>query len=166
MKRYPRQTHRVLQVMTRLLVPFMVLFALYVQFHGDYGPGGGFQAGVIAAAGLILYGLVFGVQRCRRVFPPSWARVMAALGVIIYAGTGVVSMMLGGALLDYDLLAQDPLAGQHWGILSIELGVGVTVTGVMIGLFYAFASARDDADLANTGLSRKTANDIMERSEG
>lgn len=165
MKRYPRQTHRVLQVMTRLLVPFMILFALYVQFHGDYGPGGGFQAGVIAGAGLILYGLVFGLQRCRRVFPPSWARIMAALGVLIYGGTGVASMLLGGALLDYDVLAANPLSGQHWGILSIEIGVGVTVTGVMIGLFYGFASARDPEDLANTGLAHQAQAAVQERSE-
>ena len=36
----------------------MLLFALYVQFHGDYGPGGGFQAGVIVAVGVILHALV------------------------------------------------------------------------------------------------------------
>lgn len=153
MKRYPRQNHRVLQVITRLLVPFMILFGLYVQFHGDYGPGGGFQAGVIAAAGLILYGLVFGVQRARTVFPPSWARVMMSLGVLIYAGTGMVTMMLGGVLLDYDVLAHNPLHGQHWGILAIEIGVGVTVTGVMISLFYGFASARDPVDRKNSGMT-------------
>ena len=152
MKRYPRQNHRVLQAITRLLVPFMVLFGLSVQFHGDYGPGGGFQAGVIAAAGLIHYGLVFGVQRSRTVFPPSWARVMMSLGVLIYAGTGVVTMLLGGNLLDYDVLAHDPLHGQHWGIFAVELGVGVTVTGVMISLFYGFASARDPIDRRNSGV--------------
>jgi multicomponent Na+:H+ antiporter subunit B len=152
MRRYPRQNHRVLQVVARLLVPFMILFGLYVQFHGDYGPGGGFQAGVIVASGLILYGLVFGIQRARFVCPPSWARVMMSLGVLIYAGTGVVTMLLGANLLDYDVLAHDPLHGQHWGIFAVELGVGVTVTGVMISLFYGFSSARDAIDRQNSGL--------------
>jgi len=124
MRRYPRQNHRVLQVVARLLVPFMILFGLYVQFHGDYGPG------------------------C----PPSWARVMMSLGVLIYAGTGVVTMLLGANLLDYDVLAHDPLHGQHWGIFAVELGVGVTVTGVMISLFYGFSSARDAIDRQNSGL--------------
>ena len=144
MKIYARQRHRVLQVVTRLIVPFVLLFALYVQFHGDYGPGGGFQAGVIFASAFILHGLIFGLQRTRRVITPGMVRVLMAGGVLLYGGTGVVTMLLGGNLLDYDYLAHDPLHGQHWGIFAVELGVGITVTGVMIGLFYGFASRRSD----------------------
>lgn len=142
MKMYPRQRHRVLQVVTRLLIPFVMLFALYVQFHGDYGPGGGFQAGVIFATAFILYGLMFGLQRTRKVLSPGVLRVLMAVGVLLYLGTGIVSMLLGGNLLDYDYLAHDPLHGQHWGILAVELGVGITVTAVMVSLFYSFASKR------------------------
>lgn len=142
MKIYTRQRHRVLQVITRLMVPFVLMFGLYVQFHGDYGPGGGFQAGVIFAAAFILYGLVFGLQRTRRVLPPSVLRWLMSLGVLLYAGTGVVTMLLGGNLLDYDVLAENPLSGQHWGIFAVELGVGITVTAVMVSLFYGFASKR------------------------
>jgi len=144
MKIYPRQRHRVLQVIAKLLVPFVLMFALYVQFHGDFGPGGGFQAGVIFAAAIILHGLIFGLQRTRRVVTPGAVRVMVSGGVLIYAGTGVLCMLMGGNLLDYDVLAHDPLHGQHWGIFFVELGVGVTVTGVMISLFYCFASRRTD----------------------
>ena len=143
MRRYRQQRHRVLQIVTKLLIPFMMLFALYVQFHGDFGPGGGFQAGVIFAAAFIVHGLIFGVQRTREVISPSVLRVMMASGVLLYALTGVVSMMLGGAFLDYDMLAADPLSGQHWGVFAVELGVGITVTSVMISLFYSFASARN-----------------------
>lgn len=142
MKLYPRQRHRVLQVVTKLLIPFVLMFGLYVQFHGDYGPGGGFQAGVIFASAFILHGLIFGLQRTRAVLPPSVLRVVMSVGVLLYAGTGLVTLLLGGNLLDYDSLAHDPLHGQHWGIFAIELGVGVTVTGVMISLFYGFASKR------------------------
>ena len=163
MKIYARQRHRVLQVVTKMIVPFVLLFALYVQFHGDYGPGGGFQAGVIFAAAFILHGLIFGLQRTRRVVTPGALRVLMSAGVLLYAGTGVLSMLLGGNLLDYDVLAHDPLHGQHWGIFAVELGVGITVTGVMISLFYNFASRRDidavaplrpDADV---GVGRRTA---------
>lgn len=142
MKLYPRQRHRVLQVITKLIIPFVLMFGLYVQFHGDYGPGGGFQAGVIFATAFILHGLIFGLQRTRSVLPPSVLRVMMSLGVLLYAGTGALTMLLGGNLLDYDVLAHDPLHGQHWGIFAIELGVGVTVTAVIISLFYSFASKR------------------------
>ncbi len=142
MKLYYRQRHRVLQVVTKLIIPFVLLFALYVQFHGDYGPGGGFQAGVIFASAFVLHGLIFGLQRTRQVITPTMLRILMSLGVLLYLGTGILSMLLGGNLLDYDYLAHDPLHGQHWGIFLVELGVGITVTAVMISLFYSFASKR------------------------
>ncbi len=142
MKLYVRQRHRVLQVVTKLIIPFVLLFALYVQFHGDYGPGGGFQAGVLFASAFILHGLIFGLQRTRSVLTPSLLRVLMALGVLIYLGTGIVTMLLGHNLLDYAALAANPKTGQHWGIFAVELGVGVTVTAVMVSLFYSFASKR------------------------
>ncbi len=129
----------VVRVTAKLLIPYILLFALYVQFHGDYGPGGGFQAGVIGAAGLILYGLVFGPERLRRVARPSVVHFLAAFGVLLYAGVGVVSMLKGGNFLDYGVLAHDPLHGQHLGILLIELGVGITVSAVMLTIFLSFS---------------------------
>ncbi len=129
----------VLQVMAILLIPFIILFALYVQFHGDYGPGGGFQAGVIFAAAIILYTLNFGLDDAMFLTPPKVVLRLSALGVLIYAGTGVISMLRGGNYLDYNVLSQDPLLGQHLGILVIELGVGITVAAVMIAIFFAFA---------------------------
>jgi len=131
--------HRVLRVIAKLLIPFILLFALYVQFHGDYGPGGGFQAGVIFASAYILYGLVFGLENALRVAPPWLVEKFVALGVLIFAGVGVANMLLGGNFLDYDNLAADPVAGQHLGILLVEFGVGVTVAATMITIFFHFA---------------------------
>ena len=132
------ERHVILRVVTKLLVPPIMLFALYVQFHGDYGPGGGFQAGVIFGSAFILYGLLFGVERVQRAVSPVIVRQLAAAGVLLYAGVGVLTLLLGGNYLDYDVLADDPVAGQHLGILLIELGVGITVAATMIVLFYAF----------------------------
>ncbi len=130
----------VLQVMAILLIPFIILFALYVQFHGDFGPGGGFQAGVIFASAIILYTLTFGLDDALALVPVNVIRVLAALGVLIYGGVGIVTMLQGGNFLDYDFLAHDPVHGQHYGILIIELGVGITVATVMIAIFFAFVS--------------------------
>ena len=132
----------ILRVGAKILIPFILLFALHVQFHGDYGPGGGFQAGVIFAAGFILYGLIFGVNMAREVLPLSVAAFCGAAGVLIFAGVGVVTMYLGGEFLDYGVLAHDPEHGQHWGILLVELGVLTTVFGVMVTIFYSFAGRR------------------------
>ena len=115
-----------------------MVFALYVQFHGDFGPGGGFQAGVIFAAAFILYALIFGVDNARKVAPAWLTRTLLASGLLLYAGVGVVAMMLGGDFLDYSMLAQDQHAGQHLGITLIEFGVGTTVSGAMITIFLIF----------------------------
>ena len=132
--------YRVLRVVSKVLFPFIFLFALYVQFHGDYGPGGGFQAGVIFASGFVLYGLVFGIDNARRVMPGRVLQLLISSGLLLYAGVGVVNMLLGGAFLDYDTLNPGhPVDGQHLGILLVELGVGITVAGVMMAIFFIFA---------------------------
>jgi multicomponent Na+:H+ antiporter subunit B len=132
----------ILRLGAKILIPFILIFALYVQFHGDYGPGGGFQAGVIFAAGFVLYALVFGLGNAVKVLPHRVVYVLSALGVMIYAGVGFVTMALGGEFLDYNVLAHDPHHGQHYGILLVELGVVTTVFGVMVAIFYAFAGRR------------------------
>ena len=130
----------IVRVAAKLLVPFILLFGLYVQFHGDFGPGGGFQAGVIFAAGFILYSLVFGLQAARRVARPDVIETLIALGILVYAGTGVVTMLLGGNFLEYNVLNEHhPVHGQHWGIFAVELGVGITVSAAMVTIFFCFA---------------------------
>jgi multicomponent Na+:H+ antiporter subunit B len=136
--------HLVLRVATKLLMPFILLFALYVQFHGDYGAGGGFQAGVIFAAGIILYALVFGLESATRLLPPRLIVALAALGVRSYAGVGVAAMLGGSLYLDYSVLAHEPAHGQHLGIFLIELGVGIAVTATMLNIFFSFAGRRRD----------------------
>ena len=129
----------VLRVIAKLLLPFILLFALYVLFHGDFGPGGGFQAGVIGAAAIIFYALIYGLADARKAVPEPLVESMMALGVLIYAGVGVVGMLLGGNFLDYFVLDPDPVQGQHRGIFWVEVGVAVTVSGVMLKIFYMFA---------------------------
>lgn len=127
------------RVVAKLTIPGILLFALYVQFHGDYGPGGGFQAGVIFGAGFILYGMVFGLENLRKVVPPQITTTAIAVGVLLYGGVGIVSELLGANYLDYSALASDAHTGQHIGILVVELGVGITVAAVMMTIFTTFA---------------------------
>jgi multicomponent Na+:H+ antiporter subunit B len=129
----------ILRVIAKLLIPFILLFALYVQFHGELGPGGGFQAGVILAAAVIFYSLIFGLADARKVVPESLVESMMAMGVLIFGGVGVAGLLLGGNYLDYFVLDTDPVHGQHRGIFWVEVGVAVTVSGVMLKIFYMFA---------------------------
>ncbi|MEQ9519770.1 MAG: Na(+)/H(+) antiporter subunit B [Parvibaculum sp.] len=134
--------HYILRVISKMLIPPIMLYAFYVQFHGDFGPGGGFQAGVIFAVAFILYALVYGVDKLRMVLSPLVARAGMAVGVLIYAGTGTYSLFMGKNFLDYSALAEPGHAqhGQHLGILLVEAGVGLTVASVMVVIFLAFAS--------------------------
>jgi multicomponent Na+:H+ antiporter subunit B len=128
----------ILRVGTKLILPFILLFALYVQFHGDFGPGGGFQAGVIAAGMVILVAITFGLNAAKRIAPQGLVEHMVPLGVLIYAGTGVLGLLLGRNYLDYSVLSHDAAHGHELGIFLVETGVLVTVSGTMTALFYAF----------------------------
>ncbi|MDG1287717.1 MAG: DUF4040 domain-containing protein [Rickettsiales bacterium] len=132
--------HLIPRVVGRLLVPFIVLFGLYVQFHGDFGPGGGFQAGALIAAAFILYALLEGEGQALKVLPAGVITGMLAGGLFLYGTVGLFGILLGGNFLDYSVLAVDPVAGQHLGILLIEAGVGITVCGALLFIFHAFAA--------------------------
>ena len=132
--------HLIPQVVGRLLIPFIMLFGLYVQFHGEYGPGGGFQAGAIIATGVILYALLEGEAEALRAIPRSVLLGLVVGGALLYGAVGVICMLLGGAFLDYSVLAEDPVLGQQMGIIAIEAGVGMAVCGALLSIFHAFAA--------------------------
>ena len=130
----------ILRVTAKLFIPFIFVFGLYVQLHGDYGPGGGFQAGVIVAAGVVLYAIIYGLSAAQRAVPKALVEFLVPTGVLIFAGVGVYSFVVGTNYLDYNNLAHgDHVHGQHWGIFLVEIGVLVTVASTMITIFYMFA---------------------------
>jgi multicomponent Na+:H+ antiporter subunit B len=141
--------HVILRVTAKFLIPIIILYAFYVQFHGDYSPGGGFQAGVIFAVGIILYALVFGVVEAMTRFPAALALFLAIFGFFLYGAVGVYALMNGGNFLDYDFLVNEGPEGhwgQHIGIIAIELGVLFAVAGSMLTIFYAFAGRAPEID--------------------
>lgn len=142
------QHHHILRIVAKFNIPLIMLFGLYVQFHGDFGPGGGFQAGVIVAAAMILYTLVFGIDNATRVASRRALKFFAIAGVLLYGGTGVVNMLLGAAFLDYSSLSPaHPAHGEHYGILAIELGVGIAVASTLTLIFFALAGRRETRQL-------------------
>lgn len=133
------KSNPVMRITAKLMIPVILLFAMYVQFHGEYGPGGGFQAGVIFASAFIFHAMVFGLEATRAIIPPPVLRALMSAGLLLFAGVGTATVVLGGGFLDYDLLASSPVTGQHLGIFLVELGVGITVASVLIAVFLAFA---------------------------
>ncbi|MFM1816201.1 MAG: hypothetical protein RLZ98_2896 [Pseudomonadota bacterium] len=129
----------ILRVVSKIILPFTLLFAFYVQLHADYGPGGGFQAGVIAAGVIILYALMFGNSAAKRVASPRLVEFMIPAGVLLYLSVGLLGILLGKNFLDYSVLGEAgaPQARER-GIFWVEIGVLISVSGTMIALYYAF----------------------------
>ncbi|MFK8002045.1 MAG: DUF4040 domain-containing protein [Polyangiales bacterium] len=130
----------VLRSISKVMLPYILLFALYVQAHGDFGPGGGFQAGVIFASGFILYGLVWGPGALQRFVGGRPVQVLMASGVLLYGGVGLFCLLAGFPFLDYSALSPaHPEHGQHYGIFLVEVGVGITVSAVMMIIYFLFS---------------------------
>ncbi|MEX0449471.1 Na(+)/H(+) antiporter subunit B [Spiribacter sp. 221] len=148
----------ILVVVARFLIPLMMLFGLYVQFHGEYSPGGGFQAGVLFAAAWILFVFIYGLDTGLRIIPPRVIYVLACLGVLLYASIGMLGVVLGGHFLDFYPLLEAPKTAQQAGIILVEFGVGVTVASVVMLFFLLFARRRADSEAA--GLDPDAADDV------
>jgi len=119
-----------------MLIPLIQLYALYVIAHGEGGPGGGFQGGVILGSSVILYALIYGVEATRKRIKQKFTDLLCSTGVFVYGGIGVLCLLAGGNYLEYDMLPLGtPEHSSHLGILGIEIGVAITVASVMITLF-------------------------------
>lgn len=134
----------ILRVITRFLVPFILLVGLYIQFHGEYSPGGGFQAGVMFAAGWILFVLIYGLDRGLKAIPLEAMYTLAAFGVLLYAFTGLMGVILGGKYLEFTAFSANPHTAQQIGVIVVEFGVGLTVATVAMMLFALFARRRGE----------------------
>jgi multicomponent Na+:H+ antiporter subunit B len=130
----------ILRVVAKMSIPFILIFGFYVITHGELGPGGGFQGGVVLATAFILFALVFGRPALYRIVPPPVSDVLTGLGVLMYAGTGAACMLLGAKFLDYSILnSHSPGDGESLGMTLVEYGVGITVSMVMLTIFNQLA---------------------------
>ena len=128
----------IVQTICSLLIPFIQLFALYVIFHGHYGPGGGFQGGVLLAVSFILQRLYLGKDVSYRKLSPQLALAFAAIGMLIFGLAGIIPMVTGGAFLDYENLPIPWVHGaelRYLGILIVEIGIGLAVFGSLVLIF-------------------------------
>ena len=124
----------IVKTISRLLTPFIQIFALYVIMHGHSSPGGGFQGGIILGASYILLILSLGMNEVKRRFNERLLTMFTSLGVFIYASIGILCLILGANFLDYGIL---PIAEPRaMGVLGIEVGVGITVMAVMLSIFH------------------------------
>tara|TARA_B100000902_G_scaffold357221_1_gene371517 strand:+ start:743 stop:1165 length:423 start_codon:yes stop_codon:yes gene_type:complete len=130
--------HTIPRIVTKLIIPLILLFGLYIQFHGEYSAGGGFQAGVIIASGFILYNIIFGLKVGLSILSINMTKNLMAIGVLLYITVGFIGIIQGLNFLEYNALLSSAKEGQMLGIFLVELGVGLTVSNVMILIFYSF----------------------------
>ena len=131
-------TSTIVKVVCRRLVPFVQIFGLYVIMHGHSSPGGGFQGGVILASSFMLLVLSDGLETVQRRFSVAMVTIATSTGVLLYAGVGVLCLLLGANYLDYSVLpSAEP---RSLGMLVIEVGGGLTVTGALVSIFYDLLS--------------------------
>lgn len=132
---------------SRLLSPYIMLFGIYVIFHGHYSPGGGFQGGALLAASIILIRLSGGRLIARLQIREFFTTPLAVIGVIVYFGTGIVSILYGSYFLDYEVLpfpgGLDPSELRYYGILVIEIGIGIAVMAILVLIYDHMARGED-----------------------
>ncbi len=129
----PEPPDLIIKTVCRGFVPFIQLFGLYVIMHGHSSPGGGFQGGVILASSFILLAVAEGAETARRRYSLAALTGFMSAGVLLYAGIGVVCLLLGANYLDYGVLPfSEP---RSVGMLVIEIGVGITVMAAMLSIF-------------------------------
>lgn len=133
------------RTVAKLLIPFIQLFGIYVVIHGELGPGGGFQGGVVLGVSVIIFILVFGIDEARRRISRRSIDILMATGVLLFGGIGILCLIAGGNYLQYNVLIPgNPKLSSHLAIMAVEIGIGITVAAVMITLFCETVRRRDD----------------------
>jgi multicomponent Na+:H+ antiporter subunit B len=137
----------IIRTCSRIMVPFLQIYSLYVFAHGHGSPGGGFQGGCIMAASFILLAVTFDIGEAKRRFGEKVNGLFCCLGVFIYAGTGAVALIFSGTFLDYSTLRHiipvGPVMARYYGMAMIELGVEITVMAVMVSIFLDLVTGGD-----------------------
>lgn len=140
----------IVKTLARILMPFIVVYALYVVMHGHYSPGGGFQGGVILAAGFVLLVITHGLEQTRRRMSEKAAGAISSVGVFIFGGIGALCLILGGNYLDYGKLSKiigvEVEEARSLGILGVEIGVALAVMAVMCTIFFAIYTVGDSSE--------------------
>lgn len=135
----------VLDTAFRIIVPFSLVYGVYVLIFGEAGPGGGFQSGALLSIGVVLSRLIMGADAPFNV-SGKHALVLAGVGTFIYTATGWVTMFFGGNFLDYSYL---PFKVEHahqlhaLGILFIEIGVTMCVMMTIINILDSMVERGD-----------------------
>lgn len=136
--------NKIIITISKLIFPLIIAFGFYIQIHGSNAPGGGFQAGVIMASAFFLHSIVFGYEQTLKIVSFRFLKILAMLGIMLYGGTGIACIIMGGEFLNYNMLGSTPVKGQILGISIVEWGIGLTVFSSFCLCYYSFTIKRID----------------------
>ena len=130
----------ILQTATRLLMPLLLLFALFLLFRGHNAPGGGFVAGLVVAAAFVLHAMAYGVAASRRALlvPPP---VLLPVGLSVALISGVPAVVLGQPFMTglWTTVGAGPAHLALGTPLVFDIGVFLAVIGVVLTIVFTLA---------------------------
>lgn len=137
---------KVVEVSLKLLLHTAVLYGLFIHFHGEESAGGGFQAGAIFSSVFLVYQFIFDDEDY--LIKERLSRIFLFIGITLYFGMGIFTMLLGGKFLEYNALGffhvSSPVS-QKIGIIVVETGVLLVVGAALIKVGYAFKRIFDNS---------------------
>ncbi len=127
----------ILQTATRLLMPLLLLFALFLLFRGHNAPGGGFVAGLVVAAAFVLHVIAFGIVASRRALPVA-APLLLPIGLSVAVMSGAPAVVLGRPFMTalWTTVGDGRLSLALGTPLVFDIGVFLAVTGVVLTIVF------------------------------
>uniref|UniRef100_UPI00257A0327 MnhB domain-containing protein n=1 Tax=Arsenicicoccus sp. UBA7492 TaxID=1946057 RepID=UPI00257A0327 len=141
----PEDPSLIFAVIPRLIFPAIMVWSLYLLFAGHNNPGGGFAAGLVAGLALTVRYLAGGRVELRAALPLMPGALLGT-GLFLSAGFGLVSMLVGGDVLQsWDADVELPLVGHLHLVSSVffDLGVYLVVIGLMLDILRSLGAALD-----------------------
>ena len=134
----------VLKTIFRYVTPFILVYGVYVLFHGDNIPGGAFQAGGLFGIAIVMDRVIHG-QKTTLFIQGKFAIILAGIGTFLFIFVGFVSMLNGGNFLEYNALPFDvSMKVKHTiGIVGIEIGIAICVASTIMVIFDALSRGRE-----------------------
>jgi len=142
-------TDKIVKSITRLIIPFIQVYGVFIILHGHVSPGGGFSGGALFGTSLILFTLVFGMAPAKKKFSHRASEIAESGGIMLFMAIGIIGMILTGKFLT-NIEAGFPL-GEPGMLLSagiiplLMIGIGIKVASTMISLFHLLVEG-DETD--------------------
>lgn len=136
----------IVQTISRLMVPFIQLFGLYIIMHGLVSPGGGFQGGVIVGASMIVLALSYDLSSVEARASHKIRSLMDSAGALLFGGIGFLGLLAGGAFLEYDVipLPMTPVEVSEIMILLVGVAIGIHIMAVVVTIFISLGTGGEE----------------------